>query len=725
MGVVSRLDGAECPLPRLFLCDLWLLNDQRLGGDAVGVDPDTILGRWPQELETDAIVRLAQVVADRSWEIYAQTPAVAQKLAERARPMPLDVEIGRRLQHLQHVCYRPRLHLRIEEERLPVSRARRTPVRAIADLVSHPGDWEHRLLRSVQPARVLACQSEDEWNLYENRVAVRLVDHLLEYVARRIEELRRIKEILAASRDHSDEVRHTSFRRARRITQLWSNTLESKTEADLHQTIHLLERAERDLQALMDSPLYQRIPRRQAVPLVLKPTNILVNDAHYRKVAALWRTWLKFGYRRNETIEQRTQRRQHEALAWDQFVLHLVARAFDALGWSCAQPAHDGAWALSKPGWLNVNVDVDDHGVVRLTAESAASPESRPGAAAGGAVHGSPGAHEKTKPWSSSSTHRKGRKSNGGPSAVAPKGRTLRLVPICADLSHADPTKVTETSAAMDSNGGHIVLAHVGSPAPLPDADRASGWSLGGKTVLFACSPWGIDSEERMARLLHGWLARYAAPPYPASAALHALPEWAGEWEWVCRTVNHIVAVRAPTSDEKQQATQWRASTDRQLEADERRAKTAKQGFDPAPRNALVEFSTFLERATDQLSGLGSCPVCNGKGQVEPRRGRAEDGSDWTWWATCGECESEWGTRACGQCKSRYRALAPSVGLGAEAAVAAAHACDWPDRVYGRDLWAQPCAKRPNDHFRCPECGQCPNASCDRCRNAVQRGVSF
>ncbi len=205
--------GRRAALPNAALREAWFEDARQPGDSCVGPDAASDLGRWPSELESDAAARLAQTVGDGpSWETQAATPAVAQRLAERARPQPLDLEIARHLQHLQHVCHHPRLHLRVEEERLPVSRARRSPVRAVADLVSHPGDWEHRTLRSIQPSRVLARQIEDEWNLYENRVATRLVDHLLAYLAKRLEELRRIREILDTSRDYgSAEIADRSF----------------------------------------------------------------------------------------------------------------------------------------------------------------------------------------------------------------------------------------------------------------------------------------------------------------------------------------------------------------------------------------------------------------------------------------------------------------------------------------------------------------------------------
>jgi hypothetical protein len=661
MMFIDRLEGgARTLLPSAVLCDTWLADEQRFGDTLAGLESGRVLGRWPGELETDAAVRLAQAVGNKpTWSSYAQTPPVAQKLAERARQQPLDLEIGRHLQHLQHVCHRPRLHLRIEEERVPVARARRIPVRSVADLVSHPGDWEHRTLRSIQPSRVLAQQVEDEWNLYENRVAARLVDHLLAYVAKRLEELRKIKEILEVGRDHSDKLRETSFRRAERITVLWSSTLESKTEEELRLTIKRLEHAQRDLQALLDAPLYQQIPRQRTIGLSLKPTNILVNDPHYRKVAALWRAWAKFGHKHQETAQQRAERRQHEATSWDQFVFHLVVRGFTALGWSHTQSAN--GWELTKTGWCPVQVSTDKQSVIHIRGT-----------------------------------------------------KTLRLLPICADLAGADPQAIQSHITQLDKLDGEVIVVHVGHPASLIDTDRAFGWSFAERTVLFACSPWSIDSEERMSRVLHGWLSRAAVPIYPATTMLPSLPSWPERLgDWLHYKGTHLVVFKKPTDKDLSEACIWATNKIKALNTQADRAKSAKQAFEIAPLNALSTFQKFIAESAEQLIGLASCPVCEKRGRVEARPGKLADGSDATWWAQCDDCASQWGTRSCTKCSTRYRILVPKIGINDLAALTCDH--NWPDKVFGRDLWTQPCKQHPSQYFRCPNCGGCGNGRCTHC----------
>lgn len=673
---LDRLGGTSAALPRPAVCDVWTADGRRFGDELPGLAEDAVLGRWPNELETEAATSLATTLGDHaSWDELALAPAVVQGIAERARLQPLDRELLRYLPHLQHVCHRPRLHLRVDEERVPVSRARRTPVRAVADLVSHPGDWEHRTLRSIQPSRVLARLIDDEWNLYENRVAVRLVDHLLAYVARRLEELSKVEGSLRAHKDHVDECK-TSFWRARRIMELWAGALDSQIEDDLRATRQSLELAQRDLQALLDAPLYQRVPRRAGVALSLRPTNILVNDAHYRKVAALWRAWVKLGHKRQETQEQRAARRQIEAQAWDRFVLHLVVRAFSSLSWKATR-TRDG-WTLSRKGHAAVDVVVDGHGVIVLRAVEGA----------------------------------------------------LRLLPLCASFAEKDDPGLLEQLRSWDRLG-EFVAVYVHPPvvraregdeaeaAQLPvermDPDRASGWVVAGQATLVGCSPWGIDSEERMTRLLNGWIHRATVPRYPVHEKLRDLPSPPDSWQWVRYDGINLVALQAPTRSERDAASAWGAAKETDFEAQARMAKATRQAVHVAPLAAIKKFRPWVDQAAHLLDDLGACPVCGEDGRVEARPGKELDGSDATWWARCTACESEWGLRLCRGCGVRYRALAPAVGLDLQQAAASVTEADWPDKVLGRDVWAQPC-RQVSRQFRCPGCGMCAQGSCGRCK---------
>jgi hypothetical protein len=338
-------------------------------------------------------------------------------------------------------------------------------------------------------------------------------------------------------------------------------------------------------------------------------------------------------------------------------VFHLVVRGLSALGWSATPNA--GGWELRKPGRSVVQVRIGPTGVVEVSADGA-----------------------------------------------------LRLLPLCADVAGADASGVIRQVEALDGEA-EVVVVHVGALVSGSDVDRASGWSFGGRAVLFACSPWGIDCEERMARLLNGWLCRAAALPYPARTTIRALPELPAQ-RWLRRDGGQLVAVLAPTEREAAELDRWRTAELQAFEDRVRRAKDSKQRIEVAPRDALAALAGFVRDATAQLAGLDLCPVCGETGVVEPRPGKRADGADATWWATCG-CTSSWGLRTCA-CGARFRALVPHVGkVDGEVAAASLSGLDWPDKVFGRDVWAQPCATGSPGQVRCPACGRCAGGACARC----------
>ena len=653
MALEARLEGAQ--LDDGLICDSYLADGWRVDDVEAQMLGLAQVGRWPTRFEIAAVRhRVARLDSKPDWAALVGTPAVAANVRERASLLPLDRAILTLLPHLQQVCRTPRLYLKVEEQRLPISRARRTPARAIADLVSHPGDWEHRTLRSIQPARVLARTLEDEWSIYENLVAVRLVDHLLTYLAQRVEELREIERRLTAGRDHSEDARNSYWRRARRVTALWADVLNEGSQRHLLKVIERLDLALRQIQALLNSRLYSQVPRTASVGIALQSTNILVNDPHYRKVARLWRLWASLGHRRDETREQRLARRHDEGDAWDRFTLLLVVRALDRLGMSPTITSR--GWRLQKPGFADIQLHQDDHGVVHLEA------------------HG--GAH-------------------------------LRILPTCSDFADVDAGALSVLLARLDGLEGEVALLHCGATANLENVDRATGWSFGGRATLLSGSPWRLDAEERMQRFLSGWLNRRATPPYPPSLETCVPLDLPAKWSWLSESTGVIRKWRWPTNDEKTELDAWTSLKRRRMNTLSRKAR------DPRAFQALEDLKTFAVERTSPLAVLHNCPVCGANSEdirVETRH--TDTGGLWV--ASCGACDSEWSLRHCESCGVHYRALATNLSLDLTVLGAHAHKSDWPDRYTGRDIWAQRCAHDPSQ-FRCPECGECAYGGCARC----------
>ena len=75
------------------------------------------------------------------------------------------------------------MDLRYEETVTEVSRARRlSQWNVYTHLASHSECWQRQTLSGIQPKRVLARFSEDDYAIYENRVYARLLDSLDNYL---------------------------------------------------------------------------------------------------------------------------------------------------------------------------------------------------------------------------------------------------------------------------------------------------------------------------------------------------------------------------------------------------------------------------------------------------------------------------------------------------------------------------------------------------------------
>ncbi|RKH44288.1 hypothetical protein [Corallococcus sicarius] len=671
MRLRSRISGRTWDTaPNPVVPDLFEVLDRpgapssRLVPEGVeGAEEKSFLGQWPESIDLHSLERLAEPLRDGvPWSTWVNTLPLVPQIDKKAQLHPLEREAIAQLPHLQHVCHRPRLHLRVDEERLAVSRARRVSSRATATLVSHPGDWEHRTLRGIQPARILATQIEDDWNLYENRVAVCLVDHLLAWVGQRREELSRIKSMAEESGDFGEEALGSRWR-GQRLFALWGKySSDNALMQELLRALQLVERLERDLQALLDSPLYQELPRTRSVPVALQPTNILVNDPHYRKVAALWRAWARYGHVPHPSREEVRRQRQAACRDFGAFARLIVVRALSDLGY---QPPAGTLLAASAVVELS-----GPRGTARLEC------------------------------------------AEGGMTLECEKAR-LRFVPLLVPLTRDGSGSLWQQVREHAASSLNTVVLALGRPQEGDTAETTraiSGWEW---PRLLPISPWSLDAVERVTRVIHGWEAATRLAGYPPRAVVRpdpgvSLPKW-------MQRVGDSVAIVAPANaTEQQRLLAECARRGGELEREQQQARNARRPFDPGRLSALDQLKKLLPLAARMESCL-RCPVCEtAPGSFEPRPAGNEDWDQWSWWCRCKRCESEWGLRVCGECRAAYPVLEPGGCQGP--ATGERRAAGWVDRHYGRDLWAEPCGGSESpDAFRCSHCGRCPERGCSHC----------
>jgi len=287
------------------------------------------------DLSAEAIVSIAGKLA------YAHDTNVSPMLpAEMAAQCALE-ELERNLAtvlrdgHLHSISDRPRRDLRYDDLVAPVARARRLATSALSHLASHSDCWQQRTLSSVQPRKVLARFSEDDYAIYENRLYKRLLDRLDRHLARRLARIRGVNSRLERALEFQGS-EQTHFRLRQDICRLWGESyLDDKTGMQLEAgkgALCELESQLRAIRGLKQRGLYSLVPAASVVPAQIHRTNILNHDPHYRYLPSLWEKLKDDREERLLPPEERLARQQQLQHAYVSYVGLVVRCALERYG---------------------------------------------------------------------------------------------------------------------------------------------------------------------------------------------------------------------------------------------------------------------------------------------------------------------------------------------------------------------------------------------------------
>jgi hypothetical protein len=637
----------------------------------------------------------------RTWAELGNVCPVAPGVSARAQLTVFERRIAQWLRHLEAVCQHPRSQLTIEPERVHVARAKRLASSAAEFLAGHTEDWHHRTLRGVEPKRVLAVTMDDDLDIYENAVAARLVDLLLDHVTRRASELTRVRWLLEDAHDYSKQAGGTHWRQTR-IYELWGEAFvggDDLVREQARRTFEVLEDSRRRLVQLLDSPLYRAIPRQRVIPASLRMTNILANDQHYKWIARLWLARQEQGAGPHPDAEEPSRRYREAVEDWATFVALLVVRALDECGFEPVEGA-ERVWRGGPPlaisnGRRILAFEWELDGTIVLREES--------------------------------------RSSSGE--------RRLRVVPLSAALSRgADATAVeqvlteigvlgrkeasTDASAKRDLesevqkrgvrrpaprwqttlDGDGTLVVYPGVPQERTQYEPRLQWALqtiqndsatgpAGDTGVVPVSPLAIDSLERVGRSLRWWLASSWAVFYPATRRVDR---------------DLVAAIRSDLPPGLSFAVDGSVVLHGRLEPDDReRVESALRRLsltvagggrgNSSVAFAIDDLRTWLSDADRRLEELFTCLICGTGANQHAIEMRANGQVA----CTCDSCGAVWGIRSCGQCGDRFPYLRPQGEVGADTM----DDIGWIDRTYGRDVLAIPRNDAGPEAYQCPACG--------------------
>jgi len=238
--------------------------------------------------------------------------------------------------HLQEIARRPRMELIYQEYLVPVSRAKKIAASANIHLASHSECWQTRTLTGVIPKQVLALESEDQLNIYENRVYVKLLIFIESYLLKRVLEVKRLEELFKEAMDFQD-AEDIYFELRESIFKLWGEGFSDNTEADYAAsngvtTLNILSQMLKKVRTLQHSKLYRLLTHNLHVPLKLNMTNVLSHDQHYRHVARLWNSWLETQQVNKVDPEFIFMRNQKITTSYINYCVDLVKRTLHELG---------------------------------------------------------------------------------------------------------------------------------------------------------------------------------------------------------------------------------------------------------------------------------------------------------------------------------------------------------------------------------------------------------
>ncbi|MEZ4408110.1 MAG: hypothetical protein R3A52_16785 [Polyangiales bacterium] len=463
-----------------------------------GVDSNRFIGAWPSRADVEALARVAGSLDDGTpWSAWVSSSHVVQSLDGDAGMTPLELAIEANLDALHAVCRAPRTLLRYDDDRSPVSQARRVSSRSIADLVSRPSDWERRTLRGVRPARVLSVVSEDDWDLYENRVAARLIDRLLALLVPRLQQLAQMKALLDEGHDFTDETRGSHWR-ARRLSQTWERVAaDDAVRSQVRATSQRLTALTDALRTLLTSTLYTHVLRGAQVEDALRPTNILSNDFHYRRVAELWRRVALTLARAAPTRADALRLRRLVSAHFDAFSRLLVLQALHGFGYrptSSEARFADGRLRLHGPRGELELLPLPDGALVLKQGDRALPIVALP---------------------------------------VSPAGDDAAVV---------EATKVVADDALV------LLYGRLAAGVKGDTAAVLAGWS---RPRVLLVSPWSLDAVERTARVLGAWDAAGRLDRYPPRVDWRGAPP-RGLPDWARSVAGTLIAVRPPSEDERE-----------------------------------------------------------------------------------------------------------------------------------------------------------------------------
>lgn len=659
----------------------WARDSLHLLDVETGIDSRDLVASEDLEALASLALTLHTTVDSGSWRELLSTALLSGHDDDTVSLEQREKLLSENLPSIARVTERFVTRLGERSELLPVARVKRPARRALDRLAAHTEDWAGRTLSGPVPRRALAVTRDEDANLYENRMVTELVHPILSSgLLARIRKLRRLVSDLA----DLDPAQHIgTYQRTERLYSFWGADALKASETQVHaeQTLAVLEKLSGWVQALRGSTLSVLLRGQTTGQRSLRQTNVISNDLHYRAAGEVW-TAYQLPEVEVETPEEKAERLVARHQTFDVYVLGLVVRALDSLGYKTTAgelPAPGGTVELSGL-WGIVSLSRASDGVLTLRC----------------------------------------------------RGSSTRFVPLLDMVAPDDDHELmskrwTDLATEVDQATVIVYLAAATSIRDLPNLELAAAMcsamddsqTPGPHLTGVPVSPLEITSLERIARAV-GLVVRIPVlAAYPPLLRLGSEP-------MPVRLVDHLEAagIADPNLSPLLHRTGNELSLRRSLTLGERtRLDNVVRSLTDAVRGTgwqrdyghhISKILDSFERAAVLVDALLGCPVCSVR--ADTRRLQRE-GDIFT--IECQSCGTRWGHERCGSCQHRIPIIEPAQEL----LNPEVKGPGWVERIFGQDALASQCWSRATaNRYICPACRACPVAiepaasACVRCR---------
>lgn len=604
---------------------------------------------------------------ERSWECCSEISPLLRNIDAKVNLLPFEEDILKWLYHIEEICRVPHIELTRSVENTPISRVKCISVKAIDHLAAHSEDWERRTYRSVIPKRILAEVVDDLLDIYENRVTSRLIDHMIHHIHLRLQkDIKSLQDFLEILGDILKPIDPGSshWRKNRRLYELFSYSpdLIEGNSSTARKTQSTLENLVQRIRGLISSPLYSATPRNIKIGASLKPTNLLVNDQHYRFVRLLWQNWLKsFPEKSEDRIVERNKVYLND---FNRYILLLVFHALKNLGFNSIDQDKTIRESLEKNSPLALSSVSLGKIILSYHSDQTISLEG--------------------------------------------KVEKLQIVPVPACLEEEVYEKCffedVELSFKKQDPQVYTFILYYGS-SKLPNEvsenqkNRVNVFPIHmqGKVAWISVSPEDVYACEKISQGILWWIVQQLNKSYPSTIDIPF-----SLWPELREKLNETSKMEV--FEKKHEVIIYDCLDKSEMKDLEQVVRTFSnqcklRKAHSFPEEQILSFLESIKRENNYIKDrFYFCPSC-----LDKSKGKFESFlKTRSFRYQCSECDSEWGQKHCSSCKKKFPYLKPKF---TEDYFAENNSdLSFTSQYFGRDLFCLPIKKGSKLKWSCPYC---------------------